>query len=305
MKEKKHNHKKHNHENHIHEEQIQVRKKSMTMITLKRLSESKTAMIGLGIIILIFLVSLIGPFFCKYGVNEMIMADRCLPPSAKHWFGTDTYGRDIFVRLLYGGRYSLILGISGSLFGLAIGVVLGLINGYIGGAFDNIFMRILDIWSAIPGTLLAVLISTVLGPGFFNTMVALSIGSVPLIIRLLRGRILSVGHEEFLEAATTINASPFRIMFKHMLPNVISPVIVNTTMSVGGVILEAAALSYIGLGIQPPNPEWGAMLSDAKNYATYYPWMLLFPGCAIALVVLCINLLGDGLRDAIDPKLKK
>ncbi len=284
---------------------IRTRKNSMAMITLKRLAESKAAMVGLGIIVIIFIASFIGPFFCKYGMNEMVLKDRAVPPSAEHLFGTDTVGRDIFVRILYGGRYSLLLGICGSLFGLAIGVVLGLIDGYIGGAFDTFFMRIMDIWSAIPGVLLAIMISTVLGPGFFNTVVALSIGSVPLQVRLLRGRILSIRNEEYLEAATTINATPLRIMFKHMLPNVIAPVIVSTTMSVGAVILDAAALSYLGLGIQPPNPEWGAMLSGAKTYATYYPWMILFPGCAIALVVLCINLIGDSLRDAIDPKLRK
>jgi ABC-type dipeptide/oligopeptide/nickel transport system permease subunit len=277
----------------------------MLVLTLKRLTDRKATIIGLAVILFVFVASFIGPIFSQYGVNQMLMADRCQGPSAAHLFGTDALGRDIFTRVLYGGRYSILLGLSGSLFGVAIGVVLGLTNGFIGGAFDTVFMRIMDIWSAIPSMLLAILISTVLGPGFFNTMVALSIGSVPLIVRLLRGRILSVGHEEYLEAATTINASPARIMFKHMLPNVISPVIVNTTMSVGSVILEAASLSYLGLGIQPPNPEWGAMLSDGKAFSTYYPWMMWFPGMAIALVVLCINIFGDGLRDAIDPRLKK
>jgi ABC-type dipeptide/oligopeptide/nickel transport system permease subunit len=186
-----------------------------------------------------------------------------------------------------------------------IGVILGLINGYIGGTYDIVFMRIVDIWASIPGLLLAITISTVLGPGFLNTIIALSIGSVPLIIRLLRGQILSVRHEEYLEAATSINAGPARIMFKHMLPNVVAPVIVNTTMGIGSIINEAAALSYLGLGIQPPNPEWGAMLSAGKTYIQFYPWLVLFPGCAIALVVLCINMFGDGLRDAIDPKLKR
>jgi ABC-type dipeptide/oligopeptide/nickel transport system permease subunit len=282
-----------------------TRNQSMGWQVMKRMAWNKGAIIGLAILVVIVLASFIGPLFCKYGVNEMNLSERFNGPSFSHLFGTDGYGRDIFVRILYGGRFSLLLGLSGALFGLFVGVVLGLINGYIGGTYDIVFMRIVDIWASIPGLLLAITISTVLGPGFLNTIIALSIGSVPLIIRLLRGQILSVRHEEYLEAATSINAGPLRIMFKHMLPNVVAPVIVNTTMGIGSIINEAAALSYLGLGIQPPNPEWGAMLSAGKSYIQFYPWLLLFPGCAIALVVLCLNLFGDGLRDSIDPKLKR
>jgi len=269
-----------------------------------RLKENRGAMAGLIIIILILIASFLGPLFCTYGYNEMNMSQRFMAPCLKHLFGTDGYGRDIFVRILYGGRYSLLLGLSGALVSLLLGIVLGLVDGYIGGAFDTVFMRIMDIWSAIPGTLLSIIISTVLGSGFGNTIIALAIGSVPLTVRLLRGQILSVRKEEYLEAAASINASATRIMFKHILPNVISPVIVSTTMNVGAIITAAAALSYLGLGIQPPNPEWGAMLSAGKTYATIYPWLVLFPGCAIAIIVLCVNLFGDGLRDAIDPKMK-
>ena len=171
--------------------------------------------------------------------------------------------------------------------------------------FDTVFMRFLDIWAAIPGQLLSIIIATALGPGFVNTIIALSIGEVPLVIRLLRGQILSVRKEDYLEAAHSINASPMRIMFKHILPNVISPVIVNTTMNIGAIITSAAALSYLGLGIKPPNPEWGAMLAAGKSYVGVYNWLVLYPGLCIAIVVLCVNLFGDGLRDAIDPKMKK
>lgn len=272
---------------------------------MHRLSKNRTAMAGLVILALVLLSSFVVPPLCRYGFNEMNLADRFMGPCKAHWFGTDAYGRDVFVRIMYGAKFSLLLGLAGSLFGLVVGVALGLINGYIGGSFDIVFMRVIDIISSIPGTLLAITISMALGPGFVNTIIALSVGSVPLIIRLLRGEILRVRGEEYLEAAVSINASPARIMFKHMLPNVISPIIVNTTMSVGSIITEAAALSYLGLGIQPPNPEWGAMLSDGRQYIQYYPWLIIIPGCAIALVVLSVNLFGDGLRDAIDPKLKR
>ncbi len=281
------------------------KRKSQFAQVLERLRSNRGAMFGVILLIVIFLASLIGPMFCKYGVNEMILADRFMAPCAKHWLGTDAYGRDVFTRLLYGGRYSLLLGLSGALLSTALGIVLGLIDGYIGGTFDLIFMRFMDIWSSIPGTLLSITIATVLGAGFWKTVLALSIGSVPLIVRLMRGQILSVRKEEYLEAALSINASPTRIMFKHILPNVVSPVIVNTTMNIGSVITQAASLSYLGLGILPPNPEWGAMLSAGKTYIGVYNWLVLYPGLCIAIVVLCVNMFGDGLRDAIDPKMKK
>lgn len=283
---------------------VEKRKSQMRQIG-ERLLNNKGAVIGLVLLLLILLVSLIGPYFSPYEYNEMILTEKFMAPCAKHPLGTDGYGRDILVRLMYGGRYSLLLGFAGAISGMLVGVVLGLINGYIGGTFDTVFMRFLDIWAAIPGQLLSIIISTALGPGFVNTVIALSIGEVPLVIRLMRAQILRVRKEEYLEAAHSINASPLRIMFKHILPNVISPVIVNTTMNIGAVITSAAALSYLGLGIKPPNPEWGAMLSAGKSYIGVYNWLVLYPGLCIALVVLCVNLFGDGLRDAIDPKMKK
>lgn len=283
---------------------VEKRKSQLRQIG-ERLLDNKGAVTGLVILLVVLLISLIGPNFSPYDVNEMILPDRFMAPCAAHPLGTDGYGRDILVRLMYGGRYSLLLGFSGAIFGMVLGVILGLIDGYIGGMFDTVFMRFLDIWAAIPGQLLSILISTALGPGFVNTVIALSIGEVPLVIRLMRGQILRVRKEEYLEAAHSINASPARIMFIHILPNVISPVIVNTTMNIGSVITSAAALSYLGLGIKPPNPEWGAMLSAGKSYIGVYNWLVLYPGLCIALVVLCVNLFGDGLRDAIDPKMKK
>lgn len=283
---------------------VEKRKSQLRQVG-ERLLDNKGAVVGLALLVVILLVSLIGPYFSPYEYNQMILTDKFMAPCAKHPLGTDGYGRDILVRLMYGGRYSLLLGFAGALSGMVVGIILGLINGYIGGTFDTVFMRFLDIWAAIPGQLLSIIISTALGPGFVNTVIALSIGEVPLVIRLMRAQILRVRKEEYLEAAHSINASPLRIMFKHILPNVISPVIVNTTMNIGAVITSAAALSYLGLGIKPPNPEWGAMLSAGKNYIGVYNWLVLYPGLCIALVVLCVNLFGDGLRDAIDPKMKK
>lgn len=281
------------------------KRKSQLRQVLERLLDNKGAVVGCLLLLAILLISLIGPSFSPYNFNDMILSDRFMAPCAKHPLGTDGYGRDILVRLMYGGRYSLLLGFAGAISGMLLGIVLGLIDGYIGGMFDTVFMRFLDIWAAIPGQLLSIIISTALGPGFVNTVIALSIGEVPLVIRLMRGQILRVRKEEYLEAAQSINASPVRIMFTHILPNVISPVIVNTTMNIGAVITSAAALSYLGLGIKPPNPEWGAMLSAGKSYIGVYNWLVLYPGLCIALVVLCVNLFGDGLRDAIDPKMKK
>ena len=286
-------------------EQTVEKRKSQFAQVVERLFTNKGAVVGVAILLLIVLVSLIGPLLSPYGFNDMILADKFMAPCAKHPLGTDGYGRDILTRLMYGARYSLLLGLSGAIAGTTVGIILGLIDGYLGGTFDTIFMRFLDIWAAIPGQLLSIIIATALGPGFINTVIALSIGEVPLVIRLLRGQILSVRKEDYLEAAHSINASPTRIMFKHILPNVVSPVIVNTTMSIGAIITQAAALSYLGLGIKPPNPEWGAMLAAGKSYVGVYNWLVLYPGLCIAVVVLCVNLFGDGLRDAIDPKMKK
>ena len=182
---------------------------------------------------------------------------------------------------------------------------IGSIVGYFGGIVDTVIMRLVDILQAIPGILLAVAISACLGSGFVNTIIALSIGGIPMTVRLLRGSIMGVRKMEYLEAAQTINCSVPRLIMKHILPNSISPIIVSVTMGIGNTILMAASLSYIGLGVQPPTPEWGAMLSAARTYMRDYPHMVLFPGLAIALVVLSLNMLGDGLRDALDPKLKK
>ena len=282
-----------------------LRRRPMFVQTFLRVFDTPTAKIG-GILFCVIVVLCVGaPLFTPYGINDYDIAMIKSGPSLKHIFGCDGVGRDIWTRLLYGGRYSLLLGICGSLVAAVGGTVLGLIAGYFGGRVDNLLMRFCDIWTAIPGMLLCIIISTALGRGFGNTVLALSIGIIPNNARMTRGQILQERTKEYLEAAEVINCKKSAIMFKHLLPNVISPTIVGTTMGIGGTIMQAATLSYIGLGIQPPDPEWGAMLTAGRAFMETNPHMMLFPGLAIAVLVLAVNLVGDGLRDAIDPKLRK
>ncbi len=284
---------------------VKYNKSSLFVETLKNTFRSPGARVGCVIFIFIVIVCFASPIIAPYGYNDMDLAHMFEGPSMSHWFGTDAFGRDLFSRLLYGGRYSLAMGLCAALFGSTIGVIIGSVSGYFGGTVETAIMRIMDIWSSIPGMLLCILISSVMGSGFFNTILALSVGGVPGGVRMIRGQILSERSKEYLEAAESINCSKLSIMFKHLLPNVISPTIVQTTMQIGSTITMAATLSYIGLGVQPPTPEWGAMLSDGRNYIMEYPHMIMFPGILIAITVLSINLMGDGLRDALDPKLRK
>ena len=281
------------------------RKKSMLLETLQRTVKSPSAKLGAILFTLMVLAVIFGPMLSPYKIDQFDLLNTKAAPSKAHPFGTDALGRDILVRLLYGGRYSLALGILTALLGSAVGVIIGYIAGYFGGTTETIIMRIMDIWSSIPGMLLCILISASLGTGFANTILALSVGGVPGGVRMQRAQILRERGKEYLEAAESINCPKTKIMFKHLLPNVISPTIVTATMTIGMTITMAATLSYIGLGVQPPTPEWGAMLSDGRSYIRSSGWMCLFPGLAIMLTVLALNLLGDGLRDAMDPKLKR
>ncbi len=281
------------------------KKQSNFSMNWHRLLQDKVAVAGMIVILLLVVLSIVGPLIPGLDPNSMDVMAMYQAPSAKHWFGTDGLGRDIFARIIYGGRYSLALGFIGSVFTALIGTVFGTIIGYFGGKIDNFFMRVCDVWQAIPGQLLAIVIATTLGNGFFNTILAMSIGGIPMSIRSTRAMCLKEREMEYLEAAQSYNCSKSKIMFKHMLPNIISPTIVGTTMSMGGTIMGAAGLSYIGLGIPAELPEWGAMISSARDAIGVAPHMMIFPGMMIAIVVLAINLFGDGLRDAMDPKLKK
>jgi ABC-type dipeptide/oligopeptide/nickel transport system permease subunit len=283
---------------------LKVEKTSLFLETLQRMLKSPGARVGTALFALIILACVCAPLIAPYGPNDMDLENMYATPSAAHLLGTDGLGRDQLSRLLYGGRYSLSLGLSASLFGALAGVVLGSIAGYFGGKAETLIMRLMDIWSSLPGMLLCILISATLGAGFFNTVLALSIGEVPVGVRLIRGQIMKERTKEYLEAAEAINCSKFSIMFRHLLPNVIQPVLVNVTMGIGMVITMAAALSYIGLGVQPPTPEWGALLSAGRLHILNYPHLIMFPGLVIAITVLSINLMGDGLRDALDPKLR-
>lgn len=270
----------------------------------RRATKSFSSKLGVFLLLFIILACLIGPFIMPYGVNDVDLMNMYAGPSKAHLLGCDGMGRDMLTRLMYGGRYSLALGICASLFGAAMGVIIGSIGGYFGGVTETIIMRFMDVWSALPGTMLCILVSNAMGSGFFATVIALTVGGIPGTVRMIRGQILSERSKEYIEAAQSINCSSATIMFKHLLPNVIQPVIVTTTMGIGSTMIMAASLSYIGLGIQPPNPEWGAMLTEGRTYIRTNPHLLLVPGIAIALTVFAINLMGDGVRDALDPKLR-
>ena len=246
---------------------VKVRKKkeSQFSLVMKRLSKNKLAMAGFVIILILFLLAILSSWIMPYNYDEMNMAERFAGPSLKHLCGTDEMGRDIFSRLLYGARASLSLGFLATIISTVIGMAIGSVVGYFGGMADTVIMRLVDILQAIPGILLAIAISACLGSGFMNTVIALSIGGIPMTVRLLRGSIMGVRKMEYLEAAQTINCSVPRLIIKHILPNSISPIIVSVTMGIGNTILMAASLSYIGLGVQPPTPEWGAMLSAARK----------------------------------------
>lgn len=271
---------------------------------IKRFGKNKLALSGLIIFLIIAIMAICAPFFAPYGFADMDLSNTYASPSLKHLCGTDQLGRDIFSRLIYGARYSLGLGFCAQIFTLVFGVIIGSVVGYFGGKVDLFIMRMLDIFESIPGTLLAIVICTVLGTGFTNTVIAMGVGGIPMMSRLLRSSILTVREQEYIEAAASINCSKLRQIMKYLLPNSISPLIVTFAMGLGATIMTAAGLSYLGLGVQPPTPEWGAMLSETRKYFQIYPHMALFPGIAIGITVLAMNLVGDGLRDALDPKLK-
>lgn len=269
-----------------------------------RLAKNKVAMGGLIVLIIIILSAVFAPLIAPYDPDFMDYSNLNATPSMQHIMGCDNLGRDIFSRILYGGRNSLSLGLVCALIGMFFGVFFGSIVGYYGGQVDNIVMRICDVWMAIPGTLLAIIISASFGSGFWYTVLALTVGGIPGSIRGTRAMALKEREMEYLEAAKAMNCSKMKIMFKHMMPNIIAPTIVGTTGQIGGTMMSAAGLSYIGLGIQPPAAEWGAMCSAARDYIMKYPHMMIWPGIAILITVLAINMFGDGLRDAMDPRLK-
>ena len=271
----------------------------------KRLRKNKLAVLGLIIIVIIFLVAIFANFISPYSFDQQDLLSCFQGPSAQHWFGTDEFGRDIFSRVVYGTRISLLIGFVAVALAMVIGVLLGAFSGYYGATVDNIIMRLMDILLSIPQIILAIAIVAVLGNGLFNLMLAVGISSIPHYARIVRASVLSVKDQEFIEAAKAAGSSDLRIIFKHIIPNCLAPIIVQATLGVAMAILTAAGLSFVGLGISPPTPEWGSMLSSARSYIRDYAYMTMFPGLAIMITIFALNVLGDGLRDALDPKQKK
>jgi len=270
----------------------------------RRLLKSRIGIAGLGIIIMLLLVAIFAPYIAPYGPSETNILARYKAPSSEHLLGTDEMGRDILSRIIYGSRISLQVGLVSVALALVVGVTAGVLAGFYGGKIDMVIMRFMDIMLAFPSILLAIGIVAILGPRLQNAMLAIGIINVPRFARIVRSSVLSIKETEYISAARALGAGDIRIIFKHLLPNAMAPLIVQTTLSIATAILEAAALSFLGLGAQPPSPEWGAMLSDARSSLQKAPWVATFPGLAIVFGVLGFNLLGDGLRDALDPKMK-
>ncbi|WP_071458757.1 nickel transporter permease [Bacillus massilinigeriensis] len=266
--------------------------------------KNKLALAGSIIVLVFILIGIFAPLIAPNGINEQAMAKRLQAPSSEHWFGTDDFGRDILSRVVYGARISLWVGFFSVVASMAVGCLLGIVAGYYGKWIDSVISRIFDIMLAFPSILLAIAIVAVLGPSLQNALIAIAVINVPNFGRLIRARVLSVKEEEYIVAARAIGMKDSRILFRHVLPNSIAPIIVQGTLAIATAIIEAAALGFLGLGAEAPNPEWGKMLSDAKQFMIEAPWTMVFPGLAIMLTVLGFNLMGDGLRDAFDPRMK-
>jgi peptide/nickel transport system permease protein len=285
---------------------IKTKKRSQSADVWRRLKKSPTAMIGLAIIVLFLFMALFAPLIADYDDEaiKMNVRERLQPPSTTHIFGTDEFGRDIFARIVWGTRISLFVGLISVSIALSIGGFLGAIAGYYGGRLDNAIMRVLDVLLAIPTILLAITIVAALGASVLNLMIAVGVSNIPGFARVVRAAVLSVKDEEFIEAARAIGANDFIIIVRHVLPNSMAPIIVFATLKVASSIMGISSLSFIGLGVQPPTPEWGSMLAGGRAYIRDYMYIVMFPGLAIVMAVLSLNLIGDGLRDALDPKLK-
>ena len=271
-----------------------------------RFIRNNKTIIGLLLLGIIVLMCIYGMLFLDYKteVVNMNIPNKLQTPSAAHPFGTDDLGRDIFNRIVYGARYSLSIGFSATIISLSVGSLLGCIAGYFGGKIDGVIMRITDVFIAIPSTLMAIAVVSALGPNFANLIIAIAIGDIPGYARIIRSSVLSIRDNEFVEASIAVGGSHAHVMAQHIFPNTLAALIVQATLGVGYVIIAASGLSYLGLGVMPPAPEWGAMLSEAQAQIRYFPHQVIFPGLAIVITVLALNLLGDALRDAIDPTLK-
>lgn len=278
--------------------------RSQLKTVIRALSKNKMAVLGLVILILLLIAGIFANVIAPYDYAKQDLAHAFEHPSLRHFLGTDEFGRDIFSRILYGARMSLLVGFVSVGIAVVIGGALGAAAGYYGRRVDNVIMRLMDVLLAIPQILLAIAIVAALGTGLMNLMIAVGISSVPTYARIVRASVLTIREEEYIEAAKASGTNNTKIIVKHILPNCVAPVIVQVTLGIAGAILTAAGMSFIGLGIQPPSPEWGNMLSSGRDYIRDCAYMTIFPGLAIVITVLSLNLLGDGLRDALDPKLR-
>ena len=283
-------------------ESRQLPREEQRFQTTRALLANKLAVIGLVVLALLVVAAILGDALAPYGVNAIDVANRLQPPSSEHWFGTDELGRDIYSRVLVAAKVSLQVGAIAVGISLAAGVVLGLVAGFYGGLVDTVVMRLMDMLFAFPAILLAIAILAVLGPGLANAMIAIGIVYTPIFARVTRASVLSVREEVFVRAARSLGASDVRILRLHILPNVLAPIIVQTSLSLAFAILSEAALSFLGLGVQPPQPSWGRMLFDGRGFIETAWWMGVFPGLAIFVTVLAFNIVGDAARDALDPK---
>ena len=276
----------------------------MFKTVLRRFARRKVSVLGAVILLFFLLVALFGPMFCTQDPLAQDLVHKYQQPSSEHWFGTDNLGRDTFTRMVYGARVSLSISFAGVMSGCLVGVLLGVCAGFFGGWVDTLVSRLIDILLAFPSLLLAITVVAILGSGTENTAIAIAIFSIPSIARMVRGIVMSNKDAEYIQACRVMGASNARMIFTHIIPNAVSQIIVNITLNLGTAILTASSLSFLGLGVQPPAPEWGAMLSTGRDVIRAYPLAVLIPGIAITLVVMSFSLVGDGLRDALDPKLK-
>ena len=270
----------------------------------KKVSKNPGALAGLTVIVLLLLLSFISPLFLKYDYWTVNMIERFSKPNASHLFGTDELGRDLMARVLFGARYTLSIGFGAVAIAGSIGIAIGAMSGYLGGKFDAFIMRILDVIQSFPGLVFAIAIATVLGTGIVNTVLAIGIAFMPPFARLMRANIIAIRGSEFIEAAQVINCSPARIIFKYLIQNTISPIIVMISLQIAQAGLTASMLSFLGLGVREPMPEWGTMIAASRLYIRDYPHMVFIPGLFIMITVLSLNLVGEAIRDALDPKLK-
>lgn len=270
----------------------------------RRFRKSKTAMLGLILLAFVILIAIFADLIVPYSEAVTQSSMRLQGPSADHWFGTDNLGRDVFARVVHGSRYSLWIGVSTSVLSLIIGGLLGAAAGYYGKTIDNVIMRLTDVVMTVPPILLSLAVVAALGANLRNLLIAITISCVPSMVRMVRSVVLTVVDQDYIEAAKSYGSSDIRVILKYVIPNALGPIIVTTTMNVAAMILSAAGLSFLGMGVQPPSPEWGALLSDARQFMFSAPYLLYFPGVFIVIAALSFNLAGDGLRDALDPKLK-